>query len=60
MNNDRISVQDAADQLGMTVQTVRVLMQKKKLPIGQVIDLGGKRSYLIWQSLVNQFKATTK
>ena len=55
---DRISVTEAARQLGMTEQAVRVLMQRKKLPIGQVIDHGGKKEYLIWQSRVDAFKAS--
>jgi hypothetical protein len=55
---DRITVASAAEQLGMTEQAIRVLMQRKKLPIGQVIDHGGKKEYLIWQSRVDAFKAS--
>ena len=53
---DRVTVKSAAEQLGMTEQAIRVLMQKKKLPIGQVIDHGQKREYLIWQTRIDQFK----
>ena len=55
---DRVTVKSAAEQLGMTEQAIRVLMQRKKLPIGQVIDHGGKREYLIWQSKIDSFKAS--
>ena len=55
---DRISVTEAARQLGMTEQAIRVLMQRKKLPIGQVIDHGSKKEYLIWQSKIDSFKAS--
>lgn len=55
---DRITVAEAAKQLGKTEQSVRILMQRKKLPIGQVIDHGRKKEYLIWQGAVDKFKTT--
>lgn len=52
----RITVQEAANQLGMPVQSVRVLMQMGKLPIGAVVQFKGKNhTYYIQQELLDRY-----
>lgn len=52
----RISVQEAAKQLGMPMQAVRVLMQMGKLPIGEVVRFRGQNhTYYIQQELLDAY-----
>ena len=51
-----ISVKDAASQLGMSEQAVRIQMQRRKLPIGVCDRLtGGKYYYRIWQEWIDNY-----
>lgn len=52
----RITAEEAGRQLGMPTQTVRVLMQMGKLPIGEVVKFGVKNhTYYIQQELVDKY-----
>lgn len=52
----RITVKEAADQLGMPTQAVRILMQLGKLPIGEVVKFGKQNhTYYIQQELVDKY-----
>jgi hypothetical protein len=52
-----ITVKDAAQQLNMTVLTVRYLMQQEKLPIGYALKREGcsQYHYIIYQELLDGF-----
>ena len=52
-----ITVKDAAQQLNMTVLTVRYLMQQEKLPIGYALKREGcsQYHYIIYQELLDSF-----
>ena len=54
----KMTVADAAQELNMTVITVRLLMQKEKLPIGYAIKAEGKENYhyIIFKELVDGYK----
>lgn len=57
----RITVKEAAGQLGMTEQVVRVLMQLGKLPIGEVVKFGKQNhTYYIQQELVDKYLGKSK
>lgn len=52
----RIKVKEAADMLGMDIQTVRILMQKERLPIGFAEKVNGEKwTYFIYLEKVNEF-----
>lgn len=51
-----ISVKDAASQLGMSEQGIRIRMQRGKLPIGICDKLSAsKYSYCIWQEWIDNY-----
>lgn len=54
----KMTVADAAQELNMTVITVRLLMQKEKLPIGYAVKQDGKENYhyIIFRELVEGYK----
>lgn len=52
----RIKVNEAATQLSISEQTVRVRMQRGKLSIGMVINNGGTRNtYVIYQEWLDEW-----
>lgn len=52
----RITVEEAAKQLGMPMQAIRVMMQLGKLPIGEVVKYKEKNhTYYIQQELVDKY-----
>lgn len=51
-----MTVKQAAEQLGMSEQAVRIRMRRGKLPIGTCDKLTGDRwVYCIWQEWVDQY-----
>jgi hypothetical protein len=56
MENNRMSVADAAQVLGLHPCTVRLLVQTGELPIGRYIRRKGARrgQFLIYRDKVNQ------
>jgi len=54
----RITTEEAAKQLGISQQALRVQMKKKVLPIGMVFcgsDKPQKQTYIIYQELIDSF-----
>ncbi len=52
---ERVSVAQAAKELKMTAQTVRILMQQKQLDIGYVMTgANGCHTYIILRSLLDK------
>lgn len=52
---ERVSVAQAAKELKMTAQTVRILMQQKQLDIGYVKAMeNGRHVYIILRSLLDK------
>ena len=52
---ERVSVAQAAKELHMTAQTVRILMQQKQLDIGYVKAMeNGRHVYYIFRSLLDK------
>lgn len=52
---ERVSVAQAAKELHMTAQTVRILMQQKQLDIGYVMTgENGCHTYIILRSLLDK------
>lgn len=55
----RVSVAQAAEEIGISVQAVRVRMRKGKLNIGKVVKTGShKHDYLIYRSLLDRYITT--
>lgn len=54
----KMTVADAAQELNMSIITVRLLMQKEKLPIGYAIKGNGRENYhyIIFKELVEGYK----
>lgn len=54
----RMTVAEAAKELNLTVITVRLLMQKEKLPIGYAVknDDAENYMYIIYKELVDGYK----
>lgn len=46
---ERVSIEEAAKMLGVSRQAVRLLMQRKKVDIGLVVDSGAKKTYIIFR-----------
>jgi len=46
---ERVSIEEAANMLGVSKQAVRLLMQRKKVDIGLVVDSGAKKTYIIFR-----------
>lgn len=52
---ERVSVAQAAKELNMTAQTVRILMQQKQMDIGYVMTgANGCHTYIILRSLLDK------
>lgn len=52
---ERVSVAQAAKELKMTAQTVRILMQQKQMDIGYVMTgANGCHTYIIIRSLLDK------
>ncbi len=54
--NERISVEEAAERLGMSKQGVREHMKRNlfKIPIGEVTKAGGRYQYHIYRNMLNR------
>lgn len=56
MKKDKISTQEVADALGISVQTVRIGLQRGRLPIGWAIQGTGKKyTYAISKKLFEEY-----
>ena len=57
MENERVSVIQAAKELGLAPQGVRIQMQRGLLPIGYVVNSvqGNEKRYLIYRNLLDKF-----
>ena len=56
MKKDKISTQEVADALGISVQTVRIGLQRGKFPFGWAIQgTGKKHTYAISKKLFEEY-----
>ena len=53
--NDRISVGEAAEMLGMSKNSVQILMQREKLPIGSALKVKNNYNYFIYKGRVEAY-----
>lgn len=54
----RITINEAAKQMGVQPQCVRVGITKGTIPIGNCfVNSGNKKTYLVFQELLDQFLA---
>lgn len=61
MESDRVSVEQAAKELGVSQQFVRITMQRGELPIGIATKLTGNTyMYLITRGKLDEFKNTCR
>jgi hypothetical protein len=52
---ERVTIRQAAKELHLTLQTVRLLMQQGALDIGYVkVNEGGRCTYIIFRSLLDK------
>ena len=51
---ERVSIEEAARMLGVSKQSVRLLMQRKKVDIGLVVDSGAKKTYIVFREKLNR------
>lgn len=51
---ERITVKEAAEMLGVSEQAVRIMMQKKMVNIGFVVQAKDKKRYLIYRERVEK------
>lgn len=59
---EQVKVETAAQELGLTAPCLRELLIREKLPIGYGYqkDGSGRRKFIIYRSLLDQYKATLK
>ena len=61
MENVRVSVAQAAHELGVSQQFIRICMQRGELPIGICTKLtGNKYTYLITRGQLDEFKESAR
>lgn len=60
--SNRVSVAQAASELGLNVATVRYWMEMGQLRIGEVIKVKGskRKTYLIYRPMLDAFMGRTK
>lgn len=51
---ERITIEEAANLLGVSKQAVRIMMQKKAVDIGIVVKSGNRKTYLIFREKLNK------
>ena len=51
---ERVSMREAAQLLGMSPQGVRIMMQKKAVNIGFVVENAEKKTYVILRERLNR------
>ena len=51
---ERVSIKEASEMLGVSPQAVRLLMQRKRVDIGLVVDSGSKKTYIIFREKLNK------
>lgn len=58
---ERISIEEAATMLGVSKQAVRLMMQRKAVDIGLVVNSGSRKTYIIFREKLNRLvgKETT-
>lgn len=58
MDKNRVTIETAASELGMSVLTVRCLMQQERLPIGYALKRDGAKrwGYYIFRTLLDAEK----
>ena len=57
---NRISVKEAAKELGVSEQFVRVGLQQKVLPIGTAVKMSTVYTYHISKDLLEQYQGVSK
>ena len=55
---ERVTVRDAAKELGIDSETLRYMMQQERLPIGYALCRESKKrwTYIIYRGLLNSYK----
>lgn len=53
-NSERISLREAAELMGVSPQAVRMMMQKKAVNIGIVLEHEHNKSYIIFRDRLNR------
>lgn len=59
----RVSIEDAAREIGCNPQYLRVMMSKKKWNLGQVVPpqtKGGRHMYFIFRNKLDEFLGTRR
>ena len=51
---ERISIEEAATMLGVSKQAVRLMMQRKAVDIGLVVNSGSRKTYIIFREKLNR------
>lgn len=51
---ERITIEEAANLLGVSKQAVRIMMQKKTVDLGIVVESGNRKTYLIFREKLNK------
>ena len=51
---ERLTVKQAAKELGITPQLLRMLMDRGELPIGKVVRNKRRNTYLIYREYLNE------
>lgn len=51
---ERVTIEEASKMLGMSQQAVRILMNKKAVDIGIVVDSGRRKTYIIFREKLNK------
>lgn len=53
-NSERVSLKEAAELMGVSPQSLRMMMQKKAVNIGIVVDHESYKSYIIFRERLNR------
>lgn len=53
-NSERVSLKDAAAMMGVSPQCLRMMMQKKAVNIGFVVENNTNKSYIIFRDRLNR------
>lgn len=51
---ERITIEEAATMLGISKQALRLMMQKKAVDIGLVVNSGSRKTYIIFREKLNR------
>jgi predicted HTH domain antitoxin len=53
-NSERVSLKEAAELMGVSPQCLRMMMRKKAINIGFVVEVNTKKSYIIFRERLNR------